>query len=118
MEDPSVDVSSLDRIEILAKLDPKPDSSIGKERLRTVLKKSLQKNHPIHDYLCQLIQETLKELYMIIFEKPCNRHYNQVRKSLAHKMFLNFPKAPLATLLIWIKRCKRIPTKIEFGFLL
>ena len=51
MEDPSVDVSALDRKEILARLDPKPSSSFDTERLKVLPKNSLQKKHYIHEYL-------------------------------------------------------------------
>ena len=51
---------------------------------------------------------------MIIFDKPCNHHYDQMLKALANQMFLRFPKAPLATL-TWIKRYGEIPTETKYA---
>ena len=74
MEDPSVDIISLDRKEILARLD-QPKSTLDTGRLRILLRNSLQKIHPIHEYLSQLSLKVLKNLYLIIFEKSGNRKY-------------------------------------------
>ena len=72
MEDSSVDVSSLDRKEILAKLDLKPASKLDTGRLKIMLKNSLQKNHPIHDYLRHLSQDILRKLHL---KKKCDVIY-------------------------------------------
>jgi len=109
MEDPlSVDINSLERSEILARLDPKPSYHCNTERLRNMLRNLLEKHHPIHNYLSEMSRENLRNLYMIIFEKSGNFKYAQMQKSVANEMFLKFPKAPLATL-IWIKRNKKKP---------
>ena len=117
MEDQSVDISALDRKEILARLDPKPKSTFDTGRLRVILKNSLQKNHYNHVYLSQLNKENLKKLYIIIFEKPGNRKFDQMRKSLANEMFLKFPKIRLGSL-IWILRNEKVPNEIEYDFIL
>ena len=57
MEDSSVDVCSLDRKDILARLDLKLLSSFDIGRLRFILKNILQKKHPTHECLSQLSQE-------------------------------------------------------------
>ena len=112
MEDPlSVDISSLTRNEILARLDPKPSYHCNTERLRAILKSALEKYHPIHYYLSELSRDSLRNLYTIIFEKSGNGKYEQMQKSLANEMFLKFSKAPLATLM-WILKSKKIPTEM------
>ena len=117
MEDPSVDTITLDRKEVLARLNLKPSSSFSTIDLRTKLKNSLQRNHPIHQYLSQLSNEDLGKLFMIIFKKSGCRKYDKMRKSVANNMFMTFPQAPLTTL-IWMKCNKKVPTNIEFDIIL
>ena len=117
MEDLSVDISTLGRAELLTKLDLSPATSSNTEELRNKLRKSLEKSHPIHEYTNQLSHESLNKLYLIIFQKSGKFMYDKMRKSLTNEMFRKFPKNPLATL-IWIFRRGRIPTEIEFGFIL
>ena len=117
MEDPSVDTITLDRKEILARLNLKSSSSFSTIDLRTKLKHSLQKNHPIHQYLSQLSKEDLNKLFVTIFEKSGLGKYDKMRKSLANNMFMTFPQAPLTTL-IWMNSNKKVPTSIEFDSIL
>ena len=117
MED-SIDIDSLERAEILAKLDLGQSSPLGTEKLRNMLKCVLKRNHSIHVYLSQLSQECLKKLYLIIFQKPVNhRQYDKIKKALSNEMFKKFPKAPLNTL-TWIKNTEKIPTEIDFDIIL
>ena len=109
----SVDVSALGRKEIMAKLGLGQSSPLRTERLRTEARRRLKKDHKIHKYISQLSQESLSELYMIIFKKSGHRHYDQLKSAMTNGMFKKFPKAPLTTL-IWIRQSGKIPTEIEF----
>ena len=118
MEDPySVDISTLGRKELLAKLDLGPSSSLGTEKLRNLLSKNLQKDHLIHSYVDKLSLESLRKLYMVIFEKSGSRQYEKMRRALTNEMFKKFPKAPLGAI-IWIVRNGKVPTETEFHLML
>ena len=117
MEDQSVDISTLDRKEILAKLDLKPSSSLNTTDLRNKLRNVLQRNNPIHRYISQLNKEDLENLFLLIFGRSGLSRFDRIRKSMANEMFIKFPRAPLTTL-TWIERNKKVPTDIEFGIIL
>merc|ERR1712073_90812 len=54
---------------------------------------------------------------MTIFEKSGLSKFDQMRKSIAKKMFKAFPQAPLTTL-IWMKSKNKVPSDIEFDIIL
>ena len=96
MEDPSVYMNSLERTELLCKLDLDTKSSLKTDRLRTELKNRIPKNHPIHGYVSQLSQDSLTMLYMTVFENSGYRKYDRMKRALTNEMFKKFPKAPIA----------------------
>ena len=116
MEDPSVEVAFLNRKEILKRLDLE-SSHYDTGRLKVNLKNLVKRNHPIHNYLSQLSHEHLKELFMNIYHKSSKSQYEKMKKAMANEMFNKFPKAPLTTL-VWILKNGKIPTEMEFDFIL
>ena len=65
MEDPSVDVSTMERNEVLAKLQQSHTTTTPQNinRLKNQLKIKIMESHPIHGWLGQLTQEEVKLLF-------------------------------------------------------
>ena len=86
MEDPSIELGSLTRSEIIAKLNLK-NSPNTTDRLQTQLKKKIVEKHPIHAYLNNLKPEDVRSLYLKIATNPTIKMHARMKKFIADEFF-------------------------------
>ena len=100
MDDPSVDVTSKGREELLAELHQLgiKTTQTNIARLRNLLRNALMDRHPIHEWLCGLPNEQLKNHHQLCFGNGPKRTYERMRKEIAAKYLKIAPQAPLSTL--------------------
>ena len=100
MNDPSVDVSSKDRAEILADLHHLgiSTSQTNITKLRNQLRNALMERHPIHAWLNNSTIEELKPFYQRLFSTSYRRDLDRMKKEIATSYLKNHSEAPLSTL--------------------
>ena len=97
MEDPSVDIGSLTRQEVLTQLGlATSDSNI--RQLQAKLRKKIIENHPIKGFLNGLRSEEIHQLYLKIATNPTKLNLDRMKKFIADQFFIKYGKAPLASL--------------------
>ena len=88
-EDPSVDVDTLTRSAVLAQLNLK-NSESNVSQLRIRLRKHLEKNHPIHDFLSGLENADIKKIYNKIAANPNIKMISRMKKFIADEFLVPY----------------------------
>lgn len=115
MDDPSVNVSSLTRQEILAQLNL-TNSHQNVNQLRGQLRKQIMKKHPINSYLDSLKKGDIQDIYLKLSENPTIKHFDRIKKFIADQFFDKCAKAPLASL-VWFIEVGRLPDQAGVNLL-
>merc|ERR1712045_330921 len=96
-EDISLDLKSLEREDIIARLN-NASTNQNTNQLRSQLRTQIMNSHPIHEVLRKLTNEELNNLQRIVFHKDGNRKYDRMRNALTKYFFQKFPSAPMTSL--------------------
>merc|ERR1712083_647729 len=97
MDDPSTDVSSMERDEILTLLGL-CNSKQNTAKLRSQLRKTIMEKHPIHEWLGSLANGDLKNFFKLIFPNCPLQSSQRMKTAIATFYFKRFPKSPLSAL--------------------
>lgn len=107
-DDVSVDVSSLTRQELIIQLQL-PEGRQSTKKMQVMLRNSIARTHPIHNFLRDLSREQVK----LIHAKVCKHkteHVARMPKEIATSFFQMYPGSPLTSLRYFIKQgCPDIP---------
>ena len=98
MEDYSVQVSHLNRNEIVKKLGSLAPVGHNTEALRISLAKKYKDDHPIHRRLKMLSNQRLFDLRRNMIQTSFKKDVKRVLKVMANHFFETFPDAPLTSL--------------------
>ena len=114
MEDPSVDITHLSRKQILVELGLKSDQGFFK--LQAQLRKKLEHDHPIKDFIKNLDKQVLIQIYNQISINGSAVKRKRREKFIIEHFFENFAKAPLASLKFFIEN-RKFPDELKMNFL-
>ena len=105
----SVDFDTLGREEILKRIELlgiNAQTNMNTEKLRANLRNLAKIHHPIHEYLSQLTNDKLKNVYLIVFPMRNKQNADRMRVSIANDFFKNYPCLPLTALKFCVEKSK------------